>query len=135
MGFPGPTPTGAEPAAAQTAPIYPYNTGPSDSFPLVAPQPFGQGFFSNLFDITKYWGNLSPWYSVSSADYGLDDATPLIPAGCNIVQLHLLYRHGARYPTTGAGPSTFATKLRNATKAGGFNVTGELLFLSDWTYK
>ena len=135
VGFPGPTPTGVEPAAAQTAPSYPYNNGPSNQFPLVAPQPWGNGAFDQPFDIAKYWGNLSPWYSVSSADYGLQDASPLIPEGCNIVQMHLLYRHGARYPTTGAAPSTFAQKLMNATKAGGFSVTGELNFLSQWAYK
>jgi hypothetical protein len=78
---------------------------------------------------------LAPWYSVSSADYGLPDASPLVPDGCNVVQVHLLYRHGARYPTTGAAPSTFAQKLLNATKAGGFSTTGELGFLSQWTYK
>ena len=130
-----PTPTGAEPAAIQTAPSYPYNNGPSDQFPLIAPQPRGQSSFSEKFDITKYWGNLSPWYSVSSADYGLPDASPLVPAGCNIVQMHLLYRHGARYPTSSAAPSTFAQKLVNATLAGGFSVSGDLSFLSDWTYK
>ncbi|KAF4634287.1 hypothetical protein G7Y89_g3816 [Cudoniella acicularis] len=135
VGFPGPTPTGQEPAAIQTAPNYPYNNGPSDQFPLVAPQPWGSGKFGKKFDITKYWGNLSPWYSVSSADYGLPDASPLIPAGCDIVQMHLLYRHGARYPTTGAAPSTFAQKLLNATRAGGLSFTGELAFLSAWNYK
>ncbi len=72
---------------------------------------------------------------MSSAEYGLPDASPLIPAGCDIVQVHLLYRHGARYPTTGAAPSSFAQKLLNATQARGFSVTGELAFLSDWTYK
>ena len=46
----------------------------------------------------------------------------------------LLYRHGARYPTSGAAPSTFAAKVANATKVG-FNTTGELAFLSNWTYK
>lgn len=135
VGYPGPTPTGQEPAAIQTAPLYPYNNGPSGQFPLVAPQPWGSGKFDTKFDIAKYWGNLSPWYSVSSADYGLPDASPLIPDGCNIVQMHLLYRHGARYPTTGAPPSTFAQKLQNATKDGGFSVSGELAFLSQWTYK
>ncbi|TVY64169.1 3-phytase A [Lachnellula suecica] len=136
VGFPGPTPTGAEPAAAQTAPAYPYNNGPANQFPLIAPQPWGSSEFGDSFDIAKYWGNLSPWYSVSSADYGLPDASPLIPDGCTITQMHLLYRHGARYPTTGAAPSTFAQKLLNATqKAGSFSVTGELSFLSKWTYK
>jgi hypothetical protein len=49
--------------------------------------------------------------------------------------MHLLYRHGARYPTTGAAPSTFAQKLLNATTASGFSTTGELAFLAKWNYK
>ncbi|THY15987.1 phosphoglycerate mutase-like protein [Aureobasidium pullulans] len=132
--FPGPTPTGKEAAAAQTAPLYPYNSGAAQSFPLAVPQPHGSSAFGDKFDITKYWGNLSPWYSVSSADYGLPEANPLIPEGCTINQMLLLYRHGARYPTSGAGPSTFAQKVHNATITG-FNVTGDLTFLADWTYK
>ena len=99
------------------------------------PQPYGSGAQSPDFDISKYWGNLSPWYSVQSADYGLPDADPLVPEGCDITQVQLLYRHGARYPTSGAGPSTFAQKLRNATNAGGLSFSGGLAFLSDWTYK
>lgn len=74
-----------------------------------------------------------------SADYGLPGASPLVPAGCDVVQLHLLYRHGARYPTTGAAPATFAAKIANATTTGGggdgFTVSGDLEFLADWTYK
>jgi hypothetical protein len=72
---------------------------------------------------------------LSSADYGLPHANPLIPEGCTINQMHLLYRHGARYPTSGAAPATFASKLMNATKGAGFQVSGELAFLSNWTYK
>ncbi|KAH0378509.1 phosphoglycerate mutase-like protein, partial [Aureobasidium melanogenum] len=134
VGFPGPTPTGLEGDAIQTAPLYPYNSAAAAAFPLAVPQPHGSSAFGDKFDITKYWGNLSPWYSVSSADYGLDEANPLIPDGCTINQMLLLYRHGARYPTSGAGPSTFSQKVRNAT-ASGFNVIGELTFLADWTYK
>ncbi|KIY00735.1 uncharacterized protein Z520_03400 [Fonsecaea multimorphosa CBS 102226] len=134
VGYPGPTLTGLEPAAAQTAPLYPYNTQGAAAFPLVAAQPQGSNSSSSV-DITKYWGNLSPWYSVSSADYGLPNASPLIPDGCTINQVHLLYRHGARYPTSGAAPATFAAKLYNATKGEGFSVTGDLSFLSNWTYK
>lgn len=136
VGYPGPTVTGAEPAAAETAPSYPYNDGFVYKFPLVAPVPHGESASSSAFDIAKYWGNLSPWYSLSSADYGLPDASPLIPPGCDIVQLHVLYRHGARYPTEGAAPATFAAKIANATEAaGGFTVSGDLAFLADWTYK
>ncbi|KAL6706303.1 hypothetical protein ACN47E_005593 [Coniothyrium glycines] len=134
VGFPGPTPTGVEPNAAQTAKAYPYNDGNAKSFPLINPQPHGSGSQSPSFDISKYWGNLSPWYSVRSSDYGLPDADPLAPAGCTITGVHLLYRHGARYPTSGAAPSTFSQKIVNATKTG-LSVSGELAFLGDWTYK
>ena len=133
VGEAGPTPTGAEPAAIQTAPAYPYNDGDANQYPLVSPQPHGSSSDS-AFDITNYWGNLSPWYSVRSSDYGLPDASPLAPEGCDITQMHLLYRHGARYPTSGAGPSSFANKLANATKSG-LSVSGDLAFLRNWTYK
>ncbi|KAF2113734.1 histidine phosphatase superfamily [Lophiotrema nucula] len=135
VGFPGPTPTGVEPAVAQTAPLYPYNTQAAGSFPLVFDQPHGSDTGSS-FEIKNYWGNLSPWRSVPSADYGLSDASPLIPHGCSITQMHLLYRHGARYPTSDAAPAVFAQKLNNATKTqAGLAFSGELSFLSNWTYR
>jgi hypothetical protein len=87
-------------------------------------------------DISRYWGNLSPWYSVSSDTYGLPDASPAAPSGCSITQTHILYRHGARYPTDDAAPPVFAAKIANATQQpGGFGAEGELAFLNDWTYK
>lgn len=136
VGFPGPTPTGVEPAAIQTAKAYPYNNGAASSFPLVHPPPYGSSAASTAEDdMMRYWGNLAPWYSVHSADYGLPDASPLVPAGCEITQMHLLYRHGARYPTEGAGPEKFARKLHNATKTGSLAFSGNLTFLADWTYK
>lgn len=137
VGYPGPTPTGLEPNAIQTAIAYPYNDGKdgsANSFPLIKAQPHGKGAAEDKFDITQYWGNLSPWYSLRSADYGLPDASPLAPAGCEVTQMLLLYRHGARYPTSGAAPATFAQKIVNATKTG-LSVSGELTFLADWTYK
>ncbi|KIR36825.1 acid phosphatase [Cryptococcus deuterogattii MMRL2647] len=134
VGYPGATVTGVEPAAAATASAYAYNDGTSNNYPLVADQPNNSS--SGNFDVFKYWGNLSPWYSVPSSFYGLNDTSPLIPDGCSITQVHLLYRHGARYPTSGAGPSTFAAKLATATaQGGGFNATGDLSFLNNWTYK
>jgi len=47
VGFPGATQTGVEPAAAQTAAIYPYNNKQAGSFPLAAAQPHGSGAFSD----------------------------------------------------------------------------------------
>ncbi|WRT67489.1 uncharacterized protein IL334_004461 [Kwoniella shivajii] len=134
VGYPGVTVTGVEPAAIQTAASYPSNDGQSSSYPLVVDQPEDNP--SEDIDITKYWGNLSPWYSVPSSSYGLNETSPLAPEGCSVTQVHLLYRHGARYPTSGAAPSTFAAKLANATKQnGGFKASGEIDFLNSWTYK
>jgi hypothetical protein len=135
VGYPGVTATGVEPAAIETAAAYAYNSGPAQNFPLVADAPSGDAPGAT-YDVFKKWGNLSPWYSVPSSFYGLPDASPLVPAGCNIEQVHLLYRHGARYPTTGAAPSAFAARLHNATQMnGGWSSKDELDFLNTWTYK
>ncbi|ODN84281.1 hypothetical protein L202_00264 [Cryptococcus amylolentus CBS 6039] len=134
VGYPGPTSTGVEPAAAATASVYAYNDGKSGNFPLAASPPKDAN--SDKFDVFKYWGNLSPWYSVNSSFYGLNDTSPLIPEQCEITQVHLLYRHGARYPTSGSGPTKFAAKLANATaQNGSFTAKDDLEFLNSWTYK
>ena len=89
------------------------------------------------FSLPRNWGNLSPWYTVPSSFYGLPKASPLLPAGlnCEITQIHYLYRHGARYPTSGSAPTAFSAKVVNATTQGGFNASGPLAFLNDWEYK
>ncbi|KZT30677.1 phosphoglycerate mutase-like protein [Neolentinus lepideus HHB14362 ss-1] len=130
VGYPGPTPTGDEAEAIQTAPA----TSEMESFyPLTDSKAYGHE--APGFEPIRYWGNLSPWYSVPSSAHGLPEASPQIPEGCSINQVHLLHRHGARYPTSGAGPATFAAKLHNATIGAGFTASGPLEFLNTWTYK
>ncbi|KAJ7112415.1 acid phosphatase [Mycena crocata] len=46
------------------------------------------------FDVRKSWGAYSPFYSV-------EEYIPP-PVGCNITQVNILQRHGARFPTIGA---------------------------------
>ena len=89
----------------------------------------------NKFDVLSYLGNLSPMKSVPS--FGLPKASPQIPDGCELSQIHLLHRHGARYPTSGntSGPAAFALKIHNAATSSGFSATGSLEFLNTWTYK
>jgi len=72
-------------------------------------------------------------YSVES--FGLPDASPVIPEGCGLNAVHLLMRHGARYPTSDSGPSQFAAEIYSAASNEGFSVTGDLEFLATWTYK
>ncbi|KAH9484974.1 3-phytase A [Psilocybe cubensis] len=132
VGFPGPTRTGDEAAAIETAPVaakvdsfFPLiNGGAEDSTPM------------DPFDVLVHLGNLSPFQSVPSSAFGLPGASPLIPEGCDIVQAHLLHRHGARYPTADSGPPGFAAKVNAAANSGsGFSAKGDLSFLNTWTYK
>ena len=100
-------------------------------FPLVAPTI--KSGSSSSFNPLDHLGNLGPWQSVSSL--GLPNASPVIPSGCSLKQVHLLHRHGARYPTSGSAPSAFAAKVHSTATGKGFLATGALTFLNTWTYK
>ncbi|KAG1908216.1 histidine phosphatase superfamily [Suillus fuscotomentosus] len=128
VGYAGPTPTGAEPAAIVTA--IPFSKV-ENAYPLSRPNS-ADGANPN-FNVMRQWGNLAPMYSVES--FGLPDASPIIPEGCGLNAVHLLMRHGARYPTSDSGSSHFASKIHAAASKEGFNVTGDLKFLATWTYK
>ncbi|GJN94417.1 hypothetical protein Rhopal_007497-T1 [Rhodotorula paludigena] len=119
VGYAGPTPTGGEAFAAATS--YPSNF---DSSPLHPPPEL----VSEKFNILHYLGNLSPWRTVN---HGLK-GTAQIPQGCTVEQVQLLHRHGARYPTTGAGTEAFA---KDVVGAPGFKASGNLSFLNSWKYQ
>ncbi|KAG8978216.1 hypothetical protein FRB90_008550, partial [Tulasnella sp. 427] len=141
VGYAGPTPTGNEAALVQTAPAYPVHTGAPN---LVGPASFGGAKGVNdaqaaatssgkkPFDIFKNWGNLSPWYSVPSATFGLPDTSAEAPEQCRIIGLHFLHRHGARYPTSSKeGPEKFKDKLEKLAKEGKkWKAKGSLEFLN-----
>ena len=94
VGYPGPTPTGAEPALIATAPAYPKFTSGGQGL-LVTPDQLS----TKEFDLLKKWGNLSPWYSNPVGTFGVRTG-PETPDGCRVTGLHLLHRHGARYPAS-----------------------------------
>ncbi|KAF9242010.1 histidine phosphatase superfamily [Melanogaster broomeanus] len=137
VGYPGPTAPGAEPGVAATAPAYPMHSG---SAHLVAPPTFAKGKGKATprdvkFDLFRSLGSLSPWYSVEQGKFGID-SSPEAPDACRITGVHLLHRHGARYPadvSSTSGPPGFALRLRD--HAGNFTASGPLSFLNDWTYK
>lgn len=110
------------PALVATAPALPLYTAVA---PLVPPK--GQ---SASFSIMQHWGNLSPYYSVAS--HGLPESSAVTPEQCELEELHWLQRHGARYPTLGAGGEAVARRLKDA---GEWKAKGDLKFLNDWTYK
>ncbi|RAH48865.1 histidine phosphatase family protein [Aspergillus brunneoviolaceus CBS 621.78] len=87
------------------------------------------------FDITAYWGNLSPYkdgpgFNVSTG----------VPLGCELSQVHVLHRHAQRYPTPyaldGLSMEAFAQKLQNYSLQHPNETlgTGPLAFLNDWKY-
>lgn len=84
----------------------------------------------NIFEMM---GQLSPYFANPSG-FGVDEYS--LPDGAEIIQLHMLHRHGERYPTTGAGAQLLAEKIQayqNGT-LGNIKFTGELSFLNDWKY-
>ncbi|KAL5520875.1 hypothetical protein ACEPAF_2878 [Sanghuangporus sanghuang] len=128
VGFAGPTPTGDEAELIATATSVPKI---ENALPLLSPSTFDN---KTSFNVLRSLANLAPMFSVDSL--GLPEASQLIPEGCELTQIHLLYRHGARYPTLGSLPAAFATKLHNAaTSETGFTATRDLAFLNTWVYK
>ncbi|KIJ57313.1 hypothetical protein M422DRAFT_149384 [Sphaerobolus stellatus SS14] len=73
--------------------------------------------------ITHSWAEYSPDFSIEPYES---------PLGCAVTQVNILQRHGARFPTSGAGATIMATvaKLQNAQS---FNAPG-LQFIRNYTY-
>ncbi|KAL4071828.1 histidine phosphatase superfamily [Scleroderma yunnanense] len=138
VGYAGNTPTGAEAALIITAPSQPLQTGAAQ---LISPSSFpGENSKhkhkhkgEREFNLFRSWGNLSPWYTVLRGAFGIDES-PEPPEGCDVIGVHVLHRHGARYPTgSSSGPAVFADRLHDT--AAEWEATGSLAFLNDWTYK
>ncbi|KAF4304516.1 Histidine phosphatase superfamily clade-2 [Botryosphaeria dothidea] len=126
--YAGPTATGQAPFLAET------NIAPFPGVSYIAPSPLetqqpiaGNKGNGNIF---QRMGHLSPYFA-NPDGFGVDEHA--LPAGANITQLHMLHRHGARYPTTSDGSITLAQKIVNA--SGTFDATGDLAFLNGWTNK
>ncbi|KAL9127938.1 MAG: hypothetical protein Q9217_003274 [Psora testacea] len=57
-----------------------------------------------------------------------------LPTGTNITQVHVLHRHGSRYPTTGAPVEKFGKALAQFVDGSETNFTGALSFINSWSY-
>ncbi|KAG8816269.1 hypothetical protein FRC17_000379 [Serendipita sp. 399] len=94
---------------------------------------------SKPFNIFQHWGNLSPFYSVPPDSFGITSSTgPEVPPTCELKGVHILHRHGARYPTAGLGfgsPGAFASRIHKVASTTPIKAKGPLSFLNTWTYK
>lgn len=123
----GPTATGKAAFMAQTRVFEPSATYvPNEPLQTSIPiEGMGQGNES----IFRMMGFLSP-YSPSPG-FGVDEYP--IPDGADIVQVQMLSRHGARYPTGGSNVQTLGKDIAEAGDE--FNPKGDLAFLKDWKYQ
>ncbi|KAF9517077.1 hypothetical protein BS47DRAFT_1359844 [Hydnum rufescens UP504] len=142
--------SGDEAFAVQTAPAYAYN---HDFVPLIQPdveKSRRKHRFPGDIDLCKATMKKSRGRKRSHSTQcdhgeishlgspprsGWTEASPLIPGHCALTQVHMVHRHGARYPTGGEGPSLFASKLHDAAQTGKLRFTKDLAFLNSWTYK
>jgi len=69
------------------------------------------------------------------------EGAAVLPEQCTVQQVHLLHRHGARYPTSSAteGAPAFGATIANISKVthpdSNFSATGPLSFLNTWQYE
>ncbi|PWN53070.1 phosphoglycerate mutase-like protein [Violaceomyces palustris] len=93
------------------------------------------------FDIFKNLGNVSPYFSSQlfpeTRNYSVLNET------CKVEQVHMLHRHGSRYPTSYSteGAPFFGSVINSIKNSSStsynpeFEAEGPLSFLNDWTYQ
>lgn len=129
----GPTATGAPAFLAQTRTFDPTATFVPNA-PLQTAVPI-EGMGAQNESIFQMMGYLSPY--MPSPGFGVNEYP--LPPGADIVQVQMLSRHGARYPTSGTGNNVrlFGDRIAEAKRrpGSGFKPTGPLAFLADWEYQ
>ncbi|KAG8982798.1 hypothetical protein FRB94_007850 [Tulasnella sp. JGI-2019a] len=88
--------------------------------------------------IQTHWGQIRPYNNSPASYFGVKNTG--LPDGCGYEQVHILHRHGSRYPTSGLEDGTnnerFAQMIANITAAKGPSVfSGPLSFLNTYSYQ
>lgn len=114
--------------------IYANSTG-GDSREASAAARTGSTFESG-FNIKQNWGSYSPYFDSGVPFDGVSksalEGEYTLPTGCTYRQVHLLHRHGDRYPAPGTYEHMVdvANKLANMSQP----ARGDLSWLNDWEY-
>ncbi|CAH7670101.1 histidine phosphatase superfamily [Phakopsora pachyrhizi] len=135
IGFPGKISYGAEPSLIKS----PQQPLLSDNYPLNQPSYLiydtnNTDASTGSFKPIDYWGNLSPVKSLKFDAFGIQ-STAAIPQNCTLDQVHLLHRHGARYPSNGKKLTVFAQFIKAAQQNESLKARGLLNFLNHWNYE
>ncbi|KAL4895637.1 histidine phosphatase superfamily [Aspergillus ambiguus] len=125
----GPTEAGTPPFLAQENPA-PFG-GPKyiPNTPVVTDVPIPG--CQDGAEIFKHMGNLSP-YMPNPSGFGVDEFP--LPEGSRIIQMHMIHRHGSRYPTSGDAVSDLENRVSELIQ-GGTKFLGDLSFLNSWKYE
>lgn len=122
----GPTATGKAPFMAQTVTFNPTATYvPNEPLRTAIPV---EGMTDTDPGIFKMMGYLAPY--TPSPGFGVNEYP--LPPGAEIVQVQMLSRHGARYPTKNNNVYDFGKRI---TAAETLEVSGPLAFLNGWEYR
>ncbi|KDN53031.1 phosphoglycerate mutase-like protein [Tilletiaria anomala UBC 951] len=135
LGYPGPTQTGQAPGWATGASL---PAGVTAATPTRGSSPIQTavaGFESKIFKPFEHMGPLTPYRS--SYGHGVDDTvhrdiSSLEGGTCKLEQVHILHRHGSRYPTTGS-PAELVRKFLDQSPRPTF--TGPLSFINSYKYR
>lgn len=139
--MPGAMATGALPfwasAAAQPTGVSSYTKGHQVIQTAVAAEESVQKLapFNHMGPLTPY--KSSPGFGTDNVKYR--DASALLPddkgkGTCSVDQVHILHRHGSRFPTSGS-PVHAVEKVARARQAGHVEFSGPLAFLQEWSYE
>ncbi|KAJ5678859.1 hypothetical protein N7462_007103 [Penicillium macrosclerotiorum] len=123
--YAGTTATGAAPFLAEINPAPFGEATYVPNAPLETSEPIQGANGRNIFHLM---GDLSPYFSPSEG-FGVEEYP--LPLGSNITHMHMLQRHGSRYPSSSEGLDSWAAGI--VKKKGVFK--GKLEFLNDWSYK
>ncbi|KAF9884788.1 hypothetical protein FE257_001278 [Aspergillus nanangensis] len=125
--YQGPTATGVHPFLAQSNPAPFGQKTYTANEPLETNEPIKGAHGRNIF---HHLGDLSPYFSPEDG-FGVDEYP--LPQGSNITQMHMIHRHGSRYPSSSEDLASWGSKISQAV-ASGNKFTGALSFLNDWSY-
>ncbi|KAJ6079145.1 hypothetical protein N7467_008898 [Penicillium canescens] len=126
--YAGTTATGAAPFLAATNPAPFGEATYVPNAPLETSEPISGANGRNIFHLM---GDLSPYFSPSEG-FGVKEYP--LPKGANITHMHMLQRHGSRYPSSSEGLDAWGAGIQKAI-ANGAVFKGELEFLNDWSYQ
>lgn len=84
---------------------------------------------SSSWNLFYHLGGNGPWIQKHTREGSAADP---LPDGCKVDQVHMMSRHGERYPTRNAGNRHL--ELLDRLKAPGLSLRGSLDFLNAWTY-